>query len=378
MIGIFEYMWLRIYSVFIGTLGKLLYRPIPGFQGCDPRNRDHDGIAEDGQFTTSNTAMYGALMRLIRSAKSEVIIHTCFTERGPDGQIDTFYDGLWTMLEEMVERHGIRVVVTMDGGPFGHLLMTSPNRLVPPKAFPKIEWRLMHGQLDSSYGHHLPCYHRKFVVIDRCRAFVTGANLTHCYMTDQDTPRNLRDCSWTSENEAVVSALCALHDSGRVPPGNHHVVTECAALFYQTIIPRVQTSLVLFTGVFEPDARMVENLMRLGPLVDIYCMNPARGWNISRWSFMRMIEAGVRIHVLDADHASIHMKVWVLNGQNAWIGSCNISSRSFRLDDEIMAVCPHPTKLLTWAAKACRPYAIPPDSGSVFWRGLDMFDTLVL
>ena len=49
-----------------------------------------------------------------------------------------------------------------------------------------------------------------------------------------------------------------------------------------------------------------------------------------------MLLAGVRIHAYK--EAFLHTKAVSIDGQMAWIGSCNLDMRSFELNEEVVAL----------------------------------------
>lgn len=286
---------------------------------------------------TSNQDVYKAMLGLIRSARNEIIIHTCYIARcRGENSKDTFIDELLTFLDGCSQYKGIHVTIVVDT--FGAWWTGSGGPQMRTK-YPYIHWYVTgSGQL---YNQN---YHRKFIVVDRKRALVLSGNISHEYFGTKN-PRFLDTAMYTTD-PVIITDL--------ISDGKSNM--DCGQLF-KRVVGSVNHNLVILSGSFDPTSSTIDMLIRLcqrGVRVHIYCM---KHWGYADLGRNKLSEAGVTIMEMPPGMPDFHAKVWVIDadlkclGSNDnidirlvktssyWMGSCNISVRSFEMDRELMVQC---------------------------------------
>jgi len=208
--------------------------------------------------------------------------------------------------------------------------------------------------------------HREIVVIDGKTAFVGGAGIAdHWLLSDKEEPR-WRDTMFRVEGQSVARIQGAfvenwLEATGELLTGADYfpfaeaegnVVTLVvnstpsagqstrARMLYQTLIASAKKSIYLTTPYFLPDRSARDELIKaIQRGVEVKVVVPGRrtDQHMTRYSsrtlFGELLKHGARIH--EYQPSMIHVKTLVVDGTWSVVGSTNIDSRSFGLNDEI-------------------------------------------
>jgi phosphatidylserine/phosphatidylglycerophosphate/cardiolipin synthase-like enzyme len=299
---------------------------------CDCETRIADvchNLERSKELLHTTIARQQSLFAVISAATHSIIIHTCIVAVATN---DTFAEHVFNLLWKRVQC-GVHVTIVCDA--------TSTylsNSIDPRVRFPWIQWILIGSY--SAVGIARPIYHRKFIIIDQIEVMVTGANLTHEYYHHQ-----YWDIAYHSKDRHLVQTLHAIHMAtllGHVSQRCCHsqiVHTRCGSLFLTQIVPRVQQSLLVYTGIFQPSSDIMQALLSLVQRrvqVTVCCVSPSTWGHLDTYHYVLLRQAGIQLREAAPGSEQLHGKAWIMDHTRLWIGSCNLSTRSFHQDYELM------------------------------------------
>jgi len=206
--------------------------------------------------------------------------------------------------------------------------------------------------------------HRKILVVDGRIGFIGGVGIADAWQGDADNPDHWRDNHYRVEGPVVASLQAAFIDNwigarGEVLDGPEYFPQLESAghllgqvfisspesgsasmqLMYLLAINAAEHSLSLATPYFVPDELTLATLVaarRRGVGVTIILPSDLTDSTLvrsaSRAVWGRLLEAGVEIY--EYQPTRYHTKVMVVDGVWTSVGSTNVGSRSFRLNDE--------------------------------------------
>lgn len=206
--------------------------------------------------------------------------------------------------------------------------------------------------------------HRKLLVIDGKVGFTGGVGIADIWTGHAQDPDHWRDTHFRLEGPAVAQMQAAfldnwlkvkarvLHGDDYFPPltsaGNAQGQvfkssfgegSESARLMYLLSIASAERSILLANSYFVPDDIAISQLVaarQRGVRVEIIVpgkhIDSQTVRMASRGEWGPLLEAGVEIH--EYQRTMFHVKVMVVDGLWASVGSTNFDPRSFSLNDE--------------------------------------------
>ncbi len=206
--------------------------------------------------------------------------------------------------------------------------------------------------------------HRKLLIVDGRIGFIGGAGLADLWLGNADSPAHWRDSQFRLEGPAVAQMQAAFMDNwmktnARVldgsgffpelkPVGNDFAQvfksspregTENVRLMYLLSIAAARKTIRLSVPYFVPGRLIAGQLLearKRGVKVEIIV--PGKQTDIalvrhaSRSKWGPLLKAGVTIY--EYEPTMYHCKVMIVDDLWVSVGSANIDSRSFRLNDE--------------------------------------------
>jgi cardiolipin synthase len=206
--------------------------------------------------------------------------------------------------------------------------------------------------------------HRKLLVVDGRVGFTGGAGIADLWLGNGQDAAHWRDTQFKLEGPAVGQMQAAFMDNWMKtrndvlhsedyfpalgPAGNDHAQVffssprdgvESVRLMYLLSIAAARKNIRLASPYFVPGDLMVEGLVEArkrgvevevilpGPITDTYFVGLA---SRDRWE--PLLKAGVKIY--EYQPTMYHTKVMIVDDIWVSVGSANIDSRSFRLNDE--------------------------------------------
>jgi cardiolipin synthase len=206
--------------------------------------------------------------------------------------------------------------------------------------------------------------HRKLLVVDGAIGFTGGVGIADIWSGHAQDPDHWRDSHFRLEGPAVAQMQSAfldnwlklkprtLHGDDYFPPlqsageacgqvfkSSFGEGSESARLMYLLSIASAERSILLSNSYFVPDQVAVAQLVaarRRGVRVEIIVPGKHTDSQVvrkaSRAQWKALLEAGVEIH--EYQPTMYHVKVMVVDGIWASVGSTNFDPRSFSLNDE--------------------------------------------
>jgi len=206
--------------------------------------------------------------------------------------------------------------------------------------------------------------HRKILVVDGAVAFVGGQGFDDRWTGDADSPKHWHDAAVSVEGPAVarIQSVFAENwiemrrpvpagpgDYPELPPaGGEDVMvlrssfgerSSRAALGLDVLLHAARREILIENAYFIPDATTIGLLCdaaRRGVRVDVIVPGVRNNLGyvrrVSRSTYGALLEAGVRI--FEYRPTMMHSKVAEFDGLWASVGSANIDSRSYFLNDE--------------------------------------------
>lgn len=303
-----------------------------------------------------------AFLGFLGGATESISLHSCFVMDGRD----PFVAALVNLLIKK-ENEGVSIRLVVDGCMSE---LTGPG-VVPPS------W-LRHVGDRSKWSYHNPTYHRKFCIVDRKMAMVTGANLESRNFSGSSQPLNdipresagdrsgilsrlkfstqlpaLEDADVYISDPLAVGELLALEGEvtghretsktvhpfhsggGNTPPS---VRVDCFRLLTQ-LTESSKERIVIFTGLFDPDKATLQ-LIHSASARGVSCtlvLDAALSSHF-RESIEYLVAGGVNVRVYGTSRDTLHAKVWRVDDE-VWLGSCNLTRRSMNNSHEMMVRC---------------------------------------
>jgi len=206
--------------------------------------------------------------------------------------------------------------------------------------------------------------HRKLLIVDGKVGFIGGAGLADIWLGHAESPAHWRDSQFRLEGPAVAQMQAAFMDnwmktSARVLDGpvffpelepvgkdyaqvfksSPHDGTESVRLMYLLSIAAARKSIRISVPYFVPGKLITQQLVearKRGVKVEIIVPGAetdsvlVRHASRSKWG--PLLKAGVNIY--EYQPTMYHCKMMVVDDRWVSVGSANIDSRSFRLNDE--------------------------------------------
>lgn len=209
--------------------------------------------------------------------------------------------------------------------------------------------------------------HRELLVIDGKVAFVGGAGYADYWFKDEKNEKRWRDNMFRVDGDAVNALQSVfvdnwLESSGQIIDGPDYfpaaddvhgeramVVGSSpsiggstnARILFQTLIASAQKSIDIANPYFLPDSGLRNELVKAardrGVRIRILTVSQKTDHKMvrasSRKSYGELLKAGAQIY--EYQPGMIHEKVMVIDGAWTVVGSANMDTRSFGLNDEV-------------------------------------------
>jgi len=311
--------------------------------------------------------IFPAQLATIRSARETITYAQYFYEEGPIGR---------EIAEALADRcrAGVRAHILLDG--FGTIQMPAEYRETLTRAGCQVASFRPLSPLSLlaavGFGSANKRNHRRILVVDGRIGFTGGSGVSPKWMGDGRTKGHWRDTDVRVEGPVVASLQGAFVENWldatndvlggesyfpRPPrPGSvfAQIVRSSPAggsfsmyTMFLLAISSARRSIYVTNPYFLPDARMTQALIDApGRGVRVVVLLPGAIDNnivrqASRSKFGELLKAGVEIYEYQA--GLLHAKVMSVDGIWATIGSTNLDSRSFALNEELNAVVYHTT-----------------------------------
>ena len=321
------------------------------------RNSDLYGLA-----ASNGDQIFAAQLEAIRSARVTISYAQYFYEEGPIGR---------EIAEALAERcrAGVRAHILLDG--FGALAMPAAYRETMTQSGCEIATFRPLSPLTLlgvfGFGRDNKRNHRRMLVVDGQLGFTGGSGVSPKWMGDGRMEGHWRDTDVRIEGPIVSRLQGAfvenwLEATGNVLGGDSYfpplprrgsvsaqIVRSSPAgggfsmyTMFLLAMSSARQSIYITNPYFLPDARMTRVLTeapRRGVRV-VVLLPGAIDNNIvrhaSRSRFGPLLEAGIEIYEYQA--GLLHAKTMTVDGIWATIGSTNLDTRSFALNEELNAV----------------------------------------
>jgi hypothetical protein len=166
---------------------------------------------------------------------------------------------------------------------------------------------------------------------------VMGSNLSGNYFLSgkNGSPGIWHDFMWVFRSQELANQLL----DQAVEPAPHlfhanrfmELVSSCART--------CKKELVLFTGILDPPETLVRALtavVQSGKRFIVYAADGATHCGSSDLRESALLSGGVDVRIHRTKGQNFHIKAWVVDGEQVWMGSCNLAIRSLTIDEEIM------------------------------------------
>jgi len=309
--------------------------------------------------------IFPALLAAIRSARETITYAQYFYEEGPIAReiAEAFADRC---------RAGVRAHILLDG--FGTLQMPAEYRETMTRAGCQVATFRPLSPLSLvavfGVGRANKRNHRRILVVDGRIGFTGGSGVSPKWMGDGRTKAHWRDTDVRVEGPVVASLQGAFVENwldatndvlggesyfprpSRPGSVSAQIVRSSPAggsfsmyTMFLLAITSARRSIYVTNPYFLPDARMTQALIDApGRGVRVVVLLPGAIDNnivrqASRSKFGELLKAGIEIY--EYQPGLLHAKVMTVDGIWATIGSTNLDSRSFALNEELNAVVYH-------------------------------------
>jgi cardiolipin synthase len=309
--------------------------------------------------------IFPAALDAIRSARKTITYAQYFYEEGPIGL---------ELAEALAERcrAGVRAHILLDG--FGSLLIPASYREAMTLAgcevstFRPLSPLVLLTPFGFGNGNHRS--HRRILVVDGRVGFTGGVGVSPKWLGNGRTEGHWRQTDVRIEGPVVASLQGAfvenwLEATGNVLGGEPYFprLPQRGSVFAQVVrsspaggsfsmytmfllaMSSARRSIYITNPYFLPDSRMTQALTEASQRgVKVVILLPGAIDNnivrqASRSRFGALLEAGIEIYEYQA--GLLHAKTMTVDGIWATIGSTNLDTRSFALNDEVNAVVYH-------------------------------------
>jgi cardiolipin synthase A/B len=311
---------------------------------------------------TNGERFYAAELEAIRAARSFVFIECYIIQQG------RVADHIIQALEERA-RAGVQVRMVIDA--------------VGSTAFPDSRFKGLRAASGRVAWYHLFRWyswprannrtHRELVIVDGKVGFAGGAGFADQWLYGSKRDPRWRDTMVRVEGEAATGLAVTfaenwLESQGEMllSPGyfpfqasggetNALVVTSSptsgrsteARVLFQSLVAKAARSIHITNPYFMPDKSLREELVKaVRRHVDVVIIVPGKkndhllSRRSSRLLYGDLLRAGARI--FEYQPSMIHTKSLIVDGYWAVVGSTNLDSRSFGLNDEVNVAMPDP------------------------------------
>lgn len=309
--------------------------------------------------------IFPAALEAIRSARETITYAQYFYEEGEIGL---------EVAEALAERcrAGVRVHILLDG--FGSLLIPAKYRDSMQEAGCEVSTFRPLGLLvvltPFGFGRSNNRSHRRILVVDGRVGFTGGVGVSPKWLGNGRKKGHWRQTDVRIKGPVVASLQGAfvenwLEATGNVLGGEPYFpqLSPHGSVFAQVVrsspaggsfsmytmfllaMSSARRTIYITNPYFLPDDRMTRALLEAsGRGVRVVLLLPGEIDNnivrqASRSQFGRLLEAGIEIHEYQA--GLLHAKTMTVDGIWATIGSTNLDTRSFALNDEVNAVVYH-------------------------------------
>ena len=309
--------------------------------------------------------IFPAALDAIRSARETITYAQYFYEEGAIGL---------EVAEALAERcqAGVRVHILLDG--YGTLLIPAEYRDSMTRAGCEVStFRPLSPMLlltPFGIGKHNNRSHRRILVVDGRIGFTGGVGVSPKWLGNGRKQGHWRQTDVRLEGPVVASLQGAfvenwLEATGNVLGGEPYFpqLSRRGPVFAQVVrsspeggsssmytmfllaMSSARRSIYITNPYFLPDARMTRALTEAAERgVRVVLLLPGQIDNnivrqASRSQFGSLLEAGIEIYEYQA--GLLHAKTMTVDGIWATIGSTNLDTRSFALNDEVNAVVYH-------------------------------------
>lgn len=347
------------YKVFNSTATSLASEEFPQLLENVTNSRlQHQSLVK---VLTNGEAFYPEILSAIRAARRSVNLEAYIFQ---EGEISKQF------LEALTERAraGVSVNLVLDG--VGSLTTGESYFEELRAAGGRIEW--YHPFRWDTLGRYNNRTHRELIIVDGKIAFLGGPGIAdHWFKGEGKNPR-WRDSMFRVEGDAVMGLQSTfagnwLEASGEILVGEDYfplsetregtpalVVesspsagrsTKARALF-QTVIASATKTIHLATPYFLPDVSLRKELVRAVKErgVDVKILTAGGHYDqyltrkASRRVWGELLQAGVEIY--EYQPSMMHAKILIVDGLWCIVGSTNLDSRSFGLNDEANLATP--------------------------------------
>jgi cardiolipin synthase len=309
--------------------------------------------------------IFPAALAAIRAARTTITYAQYFYEEGPIGL---------ELAEALAERcrAGVRAHVLLDG--FGTILIPAAYRDAMTDAGCEVATFRPLSPLvlltPFGFGKSNNRSHRRILVVDGRVGFTGGVGVSPKWLGDGRTKGQWRQTDVRIEGPVVASLQGAfvenwLETTGNVLGGESYFprLSRQGSVFAQVVrsspvggsfsmytmfllaMSSARRSIYITNPYFLPDDRMTRTLVEASQRgVRVVVLLPGAIDNnivrqASRSKFGPLLEAGVEIYEYQA--GLLHAKTMTVDGIWATIGSTNLDTRSFALNEEVNAVIYH-------------------------------------
>lgn len=297
--------------------------------------------------------IFPAMLAAIRGAQSTITFETFIYWSGAIGK--EFADALSERA-----RADVRVHVLLDW--VGAAKIDAALLDEMEEAGVQLErYRPLHWYNLSRMNHRT---HRKLLVVDGAVAFTGGVGIADVWKGHAEDPEHWRDTHFRLEGPAVAQMQAAfldnwlevrpevLHGDDYFPPleragdasaqvfkSSFGEGSESTRVMYLLSIAAAEKSVLLSSAYFVPDSFAIDIIVaarKRGVRVEIITPGEHTDSKVvrraSRGLWGELLEAGVEIYEYEA--TMYHVKVLVVDGLWASVGSTNFDNRSFSMNDE--------------------------------------------
>jgi len=296
-------------------------------------------------------ALFGAMLEAIRNARATINLETYIFQSDATGT-------RFALAIEERARSGVRCRVLVDA--WGSHTMSKTLEAEMKKAgveFERFRPILLFHRLKNRT-------HRKLLVVDGAAGFVGGQGFDDRWADNADSPKHWHDVAVEVRGPAVARIQSVFAENWieahrpvpagaddyphLEPAGDEDVLvlrssfgerTSRAALGLDVLLHAASREILIENAYFIPDATTIGFLAdaaRRGVKVEIVVPGVRNNLGyvrrVSRSTYGALLEAGVRI--FEYRPTMMHAKVAEIDGLWCSIGSANIDSRSFFLNDE--------------------------------------------